>query len=1173
MTPSFYVQGETPPQQLSPLLSPVRIRAVAHLYGVETVALQQARVLEIDCGLGNNLLPFALAYPEATVIGIALDAEDCLAGQELARNMGADNLHLYALSLEQIDANIGQYDYIIIRRLYGTLAIEAADALLQTCADLLGPQGIACVGYDIYPGAKMVEVVRDAMLMHAHNSSDPAQILAQAEAATALFNEGMAQANPQARALENTAKQLANQLRYEGVDAVLANPATPRYFIEFAGQAAQAGLDYVGDSNATQDLAEGWGGNVQLTNSLLGLGQGGAMRLQYLDLSTGRSVRHSLLVPATQGMGPRYQPDLEKLTDLSWAAGWKRDSWGLPDDEGCAVFVNHQGRKYKTSDMVGTLILDVLALAWPGSVSFSALRLAVERISAESVEDSSEMSLKIRSSLLRFMRWDIVHYCLGSGPYDTSISKDVSLLSGISYLIKKSSEDVRNSTTIESEKTWFPFNLWGELLKNDFDIVERQGLRGIIGDDRFLNLAKQEGIAQAFEPFADTGLVIKTDALLQAELISKLSFMGGVLADPENWREFLLKSLKQFEGAVPYWGLYLSSIERCLLQEGATESMDVAESPLLTPQQMAQLNRAEKLLAEFNYGEAEVLTRQFIKRSPDFVRAHVMLARCQAETGRYTEAFSTMAKIASRNRWKVDALVELVTMLFAQRLQSEAVQVGRLALMQDASDGRMLNNLGLICMHSLQLQEAEQYFSVAIKENPDIFTARINQIAAFSRQGRVREGVDAAYKALRDREHLQSVAYREGVYGNLLFLSNYDPDRSAEEIFQDYKKFEEDICKPLYVEWKRHKNNRSINRRLRIGYVSADYRNHAVAKFLESVFELHDRSEFEIFAYSDVKVEDAVTERFKELATEWISIVGLDDASVAARIRADEIDVLIDLSGHTAGNRLRVFARKPAPVSATWLGYGYTTGVSAIDYFIGDQYFCPPGCENIFAEKIWRLPHCFAAYRAKWDDINTHLSWGAPAVGNDYITFTSLSRSIRINKRVIRAWAEILERVPKSRLIINSASYADSQVCDEFRRQFMDLGVSSERLLLGYDSPPWKSLGMTDIGLDCFPHNSGTTLMDMLCMNVPYVTLADRPSVGRMGASFLHAAGCQELIAENEGDYVEKAVSLANDLERLGKIRDHLSGYMKNSPLLDEAGFVRDLETAYKAMFSKWAKE
>jgi predicted O-linked N-acetylglucosamine transferase (SPINDLY family) len=262
-----------------------------------------------------------------------------------------------------------------------------------------------------------------------------------------------------------------------------------------------------------------------------------------------------------------------------------------------------------------------------------------------------------------------------------------------------------------------------------------------------------------------------------------------------------------------------------------------------------------------------------------------------------------------------------------------------------------------------------------------------------------------------------------------------------------------------------------------------------------------------------------------------------------------------------------VFARKPAPVSVSWLGYGYTTGLSAIDYFLTDGICAPAGSEGLFAETPWRLAVPSAVYRptAGMGEVSA-----LPALERGYVTFGTLTRAVRINHRVVRVWAEILKRVAKSRLVIDSRNFQDEALRESLAGQFAAHGIERERLEMGYHSPPWDILRGMDIGLDCFPHNSGTTLFETLYMGVPYVTLAGRPSVGRLGGTILKGAGHPEWIAVSEEDYVEKAVSLATDLPTLSALRSSLRGEMAAGPLMDEAGFARHVESAYREMFKRW---
>ena len=296
--------------------------------------------------------------------------------------------------------------------------------------------------------------------------------------------------------------------------------------------------------------------------------------------------------------------------------------------------------------------------------------------------------------------------------------------------------------------------------------------------------------------------------------------------------------------------------------------------------------------------------------------------------------------------------------------------------------------------------------------------------------------------------------------------------------------------------------------------------------------------------------------------------IGMTDAALADRIRADGIDVLVELAGHTAHNRLRAFARKPAPVSLSWMGFGYTTGLGAIDYFLTDSASAPEGSEELFAERLWRLPTSAWAYRPAegMGSVNA-----LPALAGGHVTFGTLTRSVRINHRSIRVWSQILLRVARSRLVIDSGNYRDEGMRSALFEKFAVHGVAPERLAIGYHSPPWDVLSSMDIGLDCFPHNSGTTLFESLYMGVPFITLAGRPSVGRLGSSILHGVGHPEWIAANEEEYVEKAIELASDLPRLARLRAGLRTETEASPLRDEAGFARAVEAAYREMFKRWA--
>jgi predicted O-linked N-acetylglucosamine transferase (SPINDLY family) len=419
---------------------------------------------------------------------------------------------------------------------------------------------------------------------------------------------------------------------------------------------------------------------------------------------------------------------------------------------------------------------------------------------------------------------------------------------------------------------------------------------------------------------------------------------------------------------------------------------------------------------------------------------------------------------------------------------------------------------------------------------------------------------------------------KDPLYSSLLFVLNYHPDQSAEDIYAAYQAYEQQFGAALRAHWIPHPNTplrpaAAAARRLRIGYVSPDFSQHSVRHFLEPLLASHDHSRFEVFAYAELAVEDAATARYRSYCDHFIITHGMSDEALASRIRADAIDVLVDLAGHTAGNRLLAFARKPAPVSLSWLGYGYTTGLTAIDYLLTDEASAPMGSEHLFSETPWRLPG--TAYVFRPDAAMGEVS-ALPALANGIVTFGTLTRAIRINHRTVRVWAEILKRVPGSRLVIDSKNFQQSSMQEAMAQRFVEHGIARERLLIGFHSPPWDTLRSIDIGLDCFPHNSGTTLFETLYMGVPYVTLAGRPSVGRLGRSILTGLGRPEWLgawcADSEADYIDKAVALASDLTALQQIRSELRPQMQCSALMDEAGFAQRVEKACMQMFERWAR-
>lgn len=592
-----------------------------------------------------------------------------------------------------------------------------------------------------------------------------------------------------------------------------------------------------------------------------------------------------------------------------------------------------------------------------------------------------------------------------------------------------------------------------------------------------------------------------------------------------------------------------------------------------------------------------VLLEKAVAIAPDNVGAWVNLGKALQHAGRISEAQAAYARALEIEPKQAEVAANLGNTLQALGRLDEAAASYRRALQIKPDLAEAHSNLGVALRALGRLDEAEVSLRRALEINPNFAEGHYNlgkalqglerndeAIACYQRTLVIKPDRAEAHNnlgtALKDlgrlddalaslRRALQCKPDYALAHSNLLFILNYHPDKSAEEIYAAYQEYDQCFGLPYRSKWRDHSNNLERQRRLKVGYVSPDFRKHSTQHFLEPLLSQHDRNTVEIYAYAELTQEDEVTARYRGYTDHWVSTRGMSDDALAERIRADGIDILMDLAGHTAQNRLSVFARKPSPVSVSWLGYGYTTGLTAVDYFLTDETSAPKGSEGLFSETPWRLATPGFAYSSAkgMGEVGP-----LPAAGQGCVTFGTLTRAVRINHRTIRVWSEILKRVAGSRLVIDSCNFADCPAQEGLAAKFAAHGIGRERLDIGFHSPPWDVLRSMDIGLDCFPHNSGATLLEALYMGVPFVTLAGRPSVGRIGSSILKGAGHQEWIARTEDEYVEKAVALASDLPALACLRAGLRTEIESSPLMDEAGFARKVEAAYREMWVKWCE-
>ncbi|MBV9408005.1 MAG: tetratricopeptide repeat protein, partial [Candidatus Eremiobacteraeota bacterium] len=476
------------------------------------------------------------------------------------------------------------------------------------------------------------------------------------------------------------------------------------------------------------------------------------------------------------------------------------------------------------------------------------------------------------------------------------------------------------------------------------------------------------------------------------------------------------------------------------------------------------------------------------------------------------------------------------------------------------------NNVANTLMEVGRLDAALASYDKAIALAPEFIPAHYNRGVALRGQSRFAEAAVSFERALALKPD-----YAE-VRSNLLVLLNYDPTIDDAGLLAAHRDYDRHVTGPLAAAARPHVNDRAPDRPLRVGYVSGDFARHPGGYFIAAVLAAHDRGAVEAYCYSGRAIEDDLTAQIRGHAAAWRSTIGVRDDDLAAQIRDDKIDILVDLSGHTAGNRLPVFGRKPAPVQVAWLGYFNTTGVAAIDYVLMDAATVPPGAEQWFSERVVRLPDgrfCYAP-----PDFAPPVA-PLPAASRGQVAFGSFNNLSKVTPEVIALWSGVLGAVPGSRLVLKWKSLADAAECARLRQAFAAHGIDPGRLDLRGRSPHAEMLaeyGDVDIALDPFPFCGGLTSCEALWMGVPIFTLPGSRAVSRQTLGFLAQIGLAELSAETPERYVEIAAGLAGDLDRLATLRGGLRDRMASSPLCDGARFARGLEAAYRAMWRDWCQ-
>lgn len=592
--------------------------------------------------------------------------------------------------------------------------------------------------------------------------------------------------------------------------------------------------------------------------------------------------------------------------------------------------------------------------------------------------------------------------------------------------------------------------------------------------------------------------------------------------------------------------------------------------------------------------EAERALRAAIVLAPDQAKPHADLGETLRAMGRVAEAELAFARAAALQPSAADVQFAHANALkdLGRTAEAEAAYARTLVLQPHFPEAH--NNRGIVLAELGRVDEAERSYRLAIAIRPTHAFAWHNLGNLLRESGRHEESEDCYRRAVEIRPDLgephahlgnamlDQARLEEGerchrraleldtanprAWSNLLLFLNYVPGRGAAAILAEHRRYGALFGVPSAE----HANTREPDRPLRVGYLSGDFRAHSVAAFFEPLLERHDRTRFHVTCYHNHPRADAVTARLRALAGRWRDVYGWSDDALERAIRSDSIDLLVDLSGHTAFHRLPVFARRPAPVQISYLGYPGPSGLPAMDYHVTDALCDPPGvAEAGYDERLLRLPRTMWCYRPADADAPPP----APRPADAYVVFGSFNYFAKLNDAVIDLWTDLMARVPGSRLLVTRIPGPRSEAA--LRARFAAASIGPERLELHSAVPRGRLrelFAKVDIGLDPFPYAGTTTTCDALWAGIPVITLSGETTAARSGASLLAAVGLGDLVARSPAQYVAIAAALAADRCRLRLLRAGLRDRMQSGPLMDAGGLAECLEAAYLAVWRRWCE-
>lgn len=610
--------------------------------------------------------------------------------------------------------------------------------------------------------------------------------------------------------------------------------------------------------------------------------------------------------------------------------------------------------------------------------------------------------------------------------------------------------------------------------------------------------------------------------------------------------------------------LLLSVLVKQNKYEEALENINPCLSqPLKRPETYLSLGHIYMHLKQF---EEAIKYYSIAKETPQIAQEalnsiglyHTQMGKHFQQLGQLEQALEHFNKALTYQPVNFDACLELGNIYYQQQRMTQALEHYHKALQQQPQNSGLYLNIGSIYQTQGLLDQAIDFYQRGLKINPESAAIYTNLGVALKDQGKLPQALTTFQKAI------ELLPDNLEAYSNFLYCAQSVANQSNTEIFQYYRVWEKRFAEHLYPLKAPTITPSSKTTPIKVGYISPDFRHHSTNSVFETLFNHHNSQLFEIHAYSNTLREDLITQKFKTIVPHWHPISYMKDEEIAQMIQNHQIDILVDLAGHTARNKLLVFARKPAPIQVTGLGMSMSSGLKSIDYRFSDPFVTPPQMVTFNSEKIIYLKTILC-----WQEPDFELALKAPpCLSNGHITFGCGNNLFKINEKVIALWANILKKEPRSKIHLKAKQFNDLSMQESFRKQFKEQGVKADRILFSGETSHKEHLNFyqsIDIALDPFPYDGGITSCESLWMGVPFISLA-LPGEKSVGKSILAQVDLQENATSSQKEYIHAALNWASDFNRLHQAKEELRQSFLNSPICNGKQYVRTIENAYLTM-------